>query len=360
MWNQCATWFIYFGMPVVTAYHLLTSNIFLNITAQDATGFEKAGNLILTPIHYLLAGKVAVKEDDHYRLVQHFDYNRDLALKTTLSIVSAPLSLPVGSVVKGIGYCFQEVRDRHRKIEDAYSSRKVQPNLALYKSLGIPLSPVQQPIDPPLFKRRPGDEKKLTAEKNLLKEIVRIFDKNQIPYWVDAGTCLGAYRYGGMIPWDEDVDIGILMPDFCNAFNALKELDPEKYQVQDWSNRCHPETYIRVFVRESRNHLDIYHYTIDPEQKTVAYFVSNLDSNLMITAWKIRESRFTKPTAYDIIFPLRKAQFDGIEVCVPNKTKLYLQEKYGENIDPAKVYNEATGEYEKDPTHPYWQLPHVH
>jgi hypothetical protein len=353
-------WCVYFGMPMVTAYHLLISNVFINTAAQDATGFEKAGNLLLTPVHYLLAGKIALNENGQYRLVQRFDYNHNLALKSTLSLVSAPLSFPVGCLFKSIGYFSQQVRDRHRNITIAACSKKVHPNIELYKKLGIPLSATQEAINSSQFQRRPGDEKNLSLEKQLLKEIVRIFNENQIPYWVDAGTCLGAYRYGGVIPWDEDVDVAILMPDFQNAFNALKELDPEKYQVQDWSNRCHPETYIRVFVKENRSHVDIYHHTIDSGNRTLTYFVSCIDSNFMTTGWKTREARFTTPTSYDTVFPLRKVQFDGIEVCVPHQTKLYLQEKYGENIDPAKIYNENTGEYEKDLTHPYWQRSHVH
>jgi lipopolysaccharide cholinephosphotransferase len=355
MWDQFVTKFIYFGMPVVAAYHLVTGNVFINTAAQDATGFEKAGNLLLTPVHYLLAGKIAVLEDGNYRLEQQFDYSSGLMLKTTVSVIGAPLALPVGCLFKGIGFLSQEVRDRHQKILAVVSSRAVHSNVALYEQLGLPLASTYEPIDPPAYQRRPGEENTFALEKELLRDIVRIFDENKIIYWVDTGTCLGAYRYGGFIPWDKDVDVAILMPDFQNAFNALKALDPEKYQAQDWSSRCHPQTYIRVFVRETRNHIDIYNFSINPEDKTLTYFCPFMDSSFMTTSWKTYESRFINPTAFDTIFPLRKAQFDGIDVCVPNKTKLYLQERYGEDIGPIKIYNEVTQEYEKDLSHPYWQ-----
>lgn len=360
MWDQFVKWVTYSGMPIVIAYQVIIGNVFLNTSAQDATGCEKAGNIILTPVHYLLCGKIAVSENGSYQLVQQFDYNHDLILKSTISLMSAPIALPIGCLLKGIGYLSEEVRVRHQNIERALRSREIHPNLELYKKLGIPLSATYGSIEPPEYQRRPGEENKFALEKALLKEIIRIFDENQIPYWLDAGTCLGAYRYGGVIPWDKDIDMAILMPDFQNAFNALKALDPEKYQVQDWSSRCHPNTYIRVYVKENRNHIDVYNYTIEPEQKTLTYFVSFIDSNFITTAWKTYERRFMNPSAYDVIFPLRKTQFDGIEVCVPNKTKLYLQERYGENIGPIKIYNEVSGEYEKDLSHPYWQRAHVY
>lgn len=347
---------IYLGMPVVLAYHLLCENIFLNTAAADAVGFEKAGNAMLTPVQYLLNGKIALHFDGYYRLEQRFNYNQHLPLKSTLSIFSLPLSLPIGSALKGIGYLTQSGREHHRAILKAIESTEVHPNIDYYQSLGLVIMDEEvEPIEPPLQIRRPEDERKLELEKELLAQIVQIFNENQIPFWVDCGTCLGAYRYGGAIPWDNDIDVAVLHYDFDNVMHALNKLDKTKYHVQDWSNRCRPKTYIRVYIRENRNHLDIYHFAVDPEKRTVSSILSNEISEFMLESWKIQERRYTVPTSYETVFPLRKANFDGIEVYVPNQTKKYLQMRYGDNIGPAKIYNETSGEYEKDPVHPYWR-----
>ncbi|MCB1081216.1 MAG: LicD family protein [Chlamydiia bacterium] len=355
---------VHHGLVLVYLYHLFASSAILNTNFNEAQGVEWAANAALSPVHYLCNGKEISWDgaSKKFTIKQRYQYLTGKRVYSPFALTFFTPSLVVGGTLKAIALLSPEVRIRHQALQKQLKSTKVISENGHYSALGMEITDWKQgeKLLSQGYQRRPGDENVLQADKEALKEIARIFHKHEIPFWVDCGTLIGTYRYGGVIPWDNDLDLSILMPDFQNAKNALNELDPKKCVAQDWSGRDRAKTYIRVYVKESHNHIDIYTHSIDAENKTIKYFIAHLDSPFMADKWKKRELLQASPIPFETVFPLKLGLFDGIEVPVPHDVATFLTIKYGPNLNPAKIYSEETGHYEKDLTHPYWQTPLAH
>jgi len=70
------------------------------------------------------------------------------------------------------------------------------------------------------------------CETDILRELKRFCDANGLRYFLSGGTCAGAARYKGFIPWDDDIDVQMPYEDFMKLVGAYPK--GGRYEIIFW------------------------------------------------------------------------------------------------------------------------------
>lgn len=253
-------------------------------------------------------------------------------------------------------------------------------------------------FDPQLLKERFNPEGSLLRRQQhrmleMVVELDRVCRKHNIPYFLYGGTLLGAVRHNGFIPWDDDLDVGLLREDYLRLLKVLPEELPSHIVLQ--SNDTDPNyfyffsklrdrrslleeecTYDRVF-QERGIFIDIFpfdrqcmwtHLLAEPLQGH-CFKIYRTAKNL---SWAMRKIRFItwmnrhftfpllrtisrlaggKTLTYDYgipfhivydekdIFPLSTHEFEGVQLSVPGNSHRLLQTQFGDYMQLPNLDN---------------------
>ena len=104
------------------------------------------------------------------------------------------------------------------------------------------------------------------AETEILSEVIRVCDENGITYFAVGGTALGAVRHSGFIPWDDDVDIGMLREDYERFLKIAPEKLKKGYTLCSAESEPNMPSYFAkvrkdgtVFKEESSKNIKMHH-----------------------------------------------------------------------------------------------------
>ncbi|KRX05799.1 hypothetical protein PPERSA_02331 [Pseudocohnilembus persalinus] len=172
------------------------------------------------------------------------------------------------------------------------------------------------------------DKKIVIQLYSLMRIVDQLFIKNNVPYWVCFGTALGCIRHKGIIPWDDDLDIGMKVDDEQNFLdNIVPQLQQNKLQISkvDFGYKIYNEN--SKLIKNTQEQYENYRYP----------FLDIFIYQKFGKKWMLKD----KPTRqtckhYDIykdsqLNNLQRADFGNFQVNLAPNMDQYLQIAYGEN-----------------------------
>lgn len=131
---------------------------------------------------------------------------------------------------------------------------------------------------------------------DMLMEVDRICRNNNIKYTLSNGTLMGAIKYKGFIPWDDDLDIAFLREEYEKFIDCCKKELNDNYRLTYAKNESgNPNYYHKIKIagslyteeisRKSDANKEIY-IDILPYDQTSNYYIIGCLHHLVISFYR--------------------------------------------------------------------------
>ncbi|MBJ6369737.1 LicD family protein [Snuella sedimenti] len=176
-------------------------------------------------------------------------------------------------------------------------------------------------------------ENMLEAER-MLKNVAIILDDCNINYWLEGGTLLGLRRENRLLPWDNDIDISIMIDEKHKFDDFFKTLKKKKYRVKtrQFKNSIPPfkQKDIRMIKIRERRFFGLIKGIV-----CLDVFIKYPKNEH--TYWEIDNKIKSVPSKFYKSFKI--INFKGYCYSIPKLTDEYLEYRYGNWQKTVKDWN---------------------
>ena len=175
----------------------------------------------------------------------------------------------------------------------------------------------------------------------------KVLNKLDMPWTIENGTLLGAWRNGSFIQHDDDFDIALFcdinpIPRIPAILEKIKQLLPAPYEARQISTyadkiEVYDPTYGEYKLYTAKYHGASYHHcTVDLQ------FYQRFGETYRSLYYADPQ---TKTVHYKDMYPLSKIELEGEIFQAPYNVEGFLKSLYG-SLSPKAKYNTKTGFYE--------------
>lgn len=178
------------------------------------------------------------------------------------------------------------------------------------------------------------------ALRELLRRMDAVFQEANVRYWIIGGTLLGAVRDGGIIPWDDDADVGVLASEWRAARSRLNDI-AQRHGVRFDAAWIGPSEKMRFRVDDAttnaqkRIFVDIFEFNDDATRNS---------GTLRPTSSYALMAFPTETWQSEEVFPLRRYRLRRLHGTTPE-----------DDIDGVDLWGPAVYERYLDVKYPKWQ-----
>lgn len=80
---------------------------------------------------------------------------------------------------------------------------------------------------------------------------VEFLNKHNLRWFIGQGSCIGAIRHQGLIPWDDDIDLLMPREDYNILLSLQTELERTQYELVSWNNGHCPSPFAKMVDRNT-------------------------------------------------------------------------------------------------------------
>ena len=155
----------------------------------------------------------------------------------------------------------------------------------------------------------------------LMYKFNKLCTKFNVEYFIISGTLLGSYRHSGLMPWDDDIDLGIM-----NKYQSILESDIFKKELEINNMTITQPNEIsfgyKIYIKNKEfPFIDIFIYEEVNEQNNKTKIIFKYD-----------QPKKTWPNEFfykEELYPLKKYKFGNLELTGPKNSTRYLSRSYG-------------------------------